>query len=1371
MKMSLLLGIDLGSVSLDAVVIDSKSGEILYSTYRRTQGRAKNKIAELLIELLEKFPEGFEKALVTGSGKEIVARIAPIKTVNEIVAHGYAASTLLGEDVEKASVIEIGGQDSKYIIIDKKGPVDYVMNELCAAGTGAFLDVQADRMGLPIEDFARMAERASNVPSIAGRCSVFAKSDIIHLQQKGTPQDEIAAGLCYALARNYLSSLVRGRPIYKPVIFQGGVAKNGGIIRAFKELLNLGEEEYIIPPEPGLMGAIGSALLSREMGKELRITSGDIKIDQQKDKSTIHIKSGLTKEDSSVEEKKWRRDPLPSEEFYLGIDVGSTSTDLVLVTPEMEIIGEAYLMTRGDPLTAVSNGLEFFGKRVKKEQIKGVGVTGSGRKLVGAYVGADKVIDEITAQTRGAVLFIMDVDTIFEIGGQDSKFITVDNGDVKDFVMNRACAAGTGSFLQEQAYRLGIDLKKDFAILAKKAEKPVKMSSRCTVFMESDLVHYANNGYPLPEIVAGLAEAIVNNYIETVADLTKIGKKIVFQGGVAKNGAVVNAFRKRFPASKIEVNPEPGLSGAIGVASITAESGLTFSKFRGFFLPEEKKFTTFECKVCENFCEVKVYKFGGQKYYFGDLCGMYSERTSPNKKGIDYSERLEKFYDSFKSTGDKEVVGIPEALLYREYYPFYLEFFNQLGIKVVTSGKPNQKKLYAGLPRLPAEVCLPVKIMFGEVNALIKKGVKKIFISNANNAEFGLMCPNVQNISNIIASAFPETEVIAFPLVPYLTGNERKNLIETISNTINLDKEEIEAAIEKAEESYSVFRKIISVDEKELLSSNKVALLLGKPYNTWDKFINLSLTSKLASKGFTVVLVQQLEDIAEEELGEKYDPVTWHFSRRMLKGAIWAAKRENIFPVVVTNFGCGPDSFVIEFVKEIFHHKPFLVLEIDEHRGDAGIETRIEAFNYAVEKYIESKEGKIFQFPDISIETSKEYTKFFIPYFSPHAYAFAGAFEHSGYEVEVLPLPDDEAEELGKLHSGGRQCHPFHYILGDAVRLIKNGQMPENSVYIFPTVSSQCLITQYVPFVKKVLADLGRADITVMGTTARDDLVKILDIQDMLLLHSGLIAVDYILRIWSETKPYEKVKGLSDYVFETSMEIVREGIRKGELFTSIQHVIESFEKIPVENKGSKPIIGIVGDEYTRINPAGNKDLLNMLIDLGVEPWPAPTIIDVTDQGTEIELISQWREKKIIDAGLNFLRTIVQDLDHRRIIKLFKGKVKNYGNLTGKEIYRYTENTLKGPVDLLTRLNVGEVFDFILKGVDGIINAFCLNCMVGTATGAVIKKISEENNNIPIMNLIFEDQETTHIKNRVEAFTYRVKRWREENKQSTQSPGK
>ena len=287
---NLSLGIDLGSVSIDAVVLDVSTGRQLFSVYKRTNGRARKAVSDILDEIYEKFPEGFSYGLVTGSGKEIVTEFLEIDTVNEIVAHGLSASKLINSDF--ASVIEIGGQDSKYIIIDKNGAVDYSMNELCAAGTGSFLDVQADRLKIKIEDFAQMASVAANIPSIAGRCSVFAKSDIIHLQQKGVPIEEIAGGLCYALARNYLATMIRGKKIYKPILFQGGVAKNKGIIRAFKELLELSDNDYIIPENPGLMGALGSAQIAiSEKHKIGRRINKNIKNDNG---PSFNVKHGLT---------------------------------------------------------------------------------------------------------------------------------------------------------------------------------------------------------------------------------------------------------------------------------------------------------------------------------------------------------------------------------------------------------------------------------------------------------------------------------------------------------------------------------------------------------------------------------------------------------------------------------------------------------------------------------------------------------------------------------------------------------------------------------------------------------------------------------------------------------------------------------------------------------------------------------------------------------------------------------------------------------------------------------------------------------------------------------------------------------------------
>jgi predicted CoA-substrate-specific enzyme activase len=404
------LGLDLGSVSLDAVVVD-ESGAVLWSAYRTVRGRSRDAVVSLCRELLDEWLRpgevgALDGVTATGSGKELIQELLDVPAVNEIIAHGTAASLFAGG---AASVIEIGGQDSKFILVDDKGVYDYSMNELCAAGTGAFLDVQAERLGLGIEELSALAAGAPRAPPLAGRCSVFAKSDIVHLQQRGVPVDQIVAGLCYALARNYVATLIRGRELVKPVVFQGGVALNDGVLRAFKDLLKLTDAEALRPPSPHLSGALGAALLSRNSGA--RLETGAIA-------RLADAPAAATDGGTRPTTRGWRMDTAPdpglkkleSREYFaparageqvcIGLDIGSVSTKAVALSAAGELLAAVYLLTAGRPLEAAKRSLDGLAGHIREAGIAAVGVTGSGRKLVGHAVGADLAIDEITAQAR-----------------------------------------------------------------------------------------------------------------------------------------------------------------------------------------------------------------------------------------------------------------------------------------------------------------------------------------------------------------------------------------------------------------------------------------------------------------------------------------------------------------------------------------------------------------------------------------------------------------------------------------------------------------------------------------------------------------------------------------------------------------------------------------------------------------------------------------------------------------------------------------------------------------------------------------------------------------------------------------------------------
>jgi len=565
----MLVGIDIGSLTVKVVAVDEE-GAVHGWAYLPSHGAPFRTALEALDEVVQVGPGRIRALGITGSGGRLLAQFVPGSYVNELVAQTRA---LACHHPEARTVIEIGGQDSKLLVLEEQAGrltlVDFALNTQCAAGTGSFLEQQASRLGLSIQEFSELAAQAKDPPYIAGRCAVFAKSDIVHLQQIGTPLPEILGGLCLALARNFCSDVAQGRPFRRPIVFQGGVSKNQGMIRALEKVLGLEPGELIIPQHQVLMPAIGAALAAAQAH---RVHWHTVR---------AALARALAKEDGQTEKHAKLHASSPPMEAklaplrantpgFLGIDVGSISTKAVAIDQGGNLLAKVYLRTRADPLGAAAECLKRLGEAVGgRLAVRGVGVTGSGRELVARFVGADVVKNEITAQARAARAVDPQVDTVFEIGGQDSKYIRLEDGVVVDFTLNKACAAGTGSFLEEQAARLGTSLNR-LVELALASGRPVRLGERCTVFMESDLIHHQQRGASKEDLAAGLAYSIAINYLNRVVGDRPIGHRILFQGGVAGNRAVVAAFESLL-GRPLRVAPHFEVTGAWGVALLAKE--------------------------------------------------------------------------------------------------------------------------------------------------------------------------------------------------------------------------------------------------------------------------------------------------------------------------------------------------------------------------------------------------------------------------------------------------------------------------------------------------------------------------------------------------------------------------------------------------------------------------------------------------------------------------------------------------------------------------------------------------------------------------------------------------------------------------------
>ncbi len=1052
--MSINIGLDIGAVSLKLAAIGgpddgprfrtlTEKSEIFYaasfpdsgpfagralvlSRYRRLQGSPIQSTFDMLKELYDFLPEeDVEGIRVTGSGSQLIAKVLGIYFENEFRAIAKGMRMFYPE---VRTVFEMGGEASKYLRLDPNvtgkhlGIVDYQTSGECAAGTGSFIDQQATRLLYSIEQVGPAACGASCAARIAGRCSVFAKTDMIHAQQKGYTTEQILRGLCDAVARNYKSSLVKGRAVVPPVAFIGGVAMNQGVRNALREAFKLKDADLIIPEHYAWLGAVGAAMLESEEFRKrsfkrihqlrqheaarsnfactdplsmrnvllLRDRVGDkvsgvrcqVSGEEQGPEQVAGVRYQVSEKGSPVEAcaspdtrhltPDTSSSPDTSVESYLGIDIGSVSTNLVVIDAEGNLLKEIYLRTQGRPIEVVDRGLkEIEAELAESLDIRGVGTTGSGRELIGELVGADTVNDEITAHKTGSMhvckqMGMEAVDTIFEIGGQDSKFIRIDKGVVVDFTMNEACAAGTGSFLEEQAEKLGISIKEEFARLALDSTNPARLGERCTVFMERDVTGLMHKGAQVGDLAAGLAYSVALNYLNRVVRGRKIGKVIFFQGGTAYNDAVAAAF-SGILGKRIIVPPHNGVIGAIGMALIARDrmkdSGQP-SRFRGYDLARVN-FTTreFVCQACSNYCDMKEFNIEGQRTYWGDKCSdKFRKRARTDRQPVieDLIEWREKLLEEalLPTRGGSRRVGIPRTMFYYDRFPFWCAYFQELGFDVVVSSPTDRKISMAGEELAIAQPCFPVKVAHGHVQDLLEKCVDYVLLPNAVNVEApddGLeshLCPWNQTLPFVIR-AVPQMELaypkFLSPTVHFRFGprHVEKELAE-FARGLGIKPRVNAQAVMAGYAAQNTFADALQEAGKEALArlretGEPALVLVGRPYNIFDRSVNCDIPRKLRTLYGINVLPMEVLPLDGEDISDVNPNMYWTSGRRILAAARIVGRHPNLHLVYISNFKCGPDSYIKSFVDEAAG-KPSLVLQFDGHANDAGFITRCEAY-------------------------------------------------------------------------------------------------------------------------------------------------------------------------------------------------------------------------------------------------------------------------------------------------------------------------------------------------------------------------------------------------------------------------------------------
>ena len=900
------LGIDIGYSTFKYVYLDSNNN-LIESNYIFHKGNINKYYSELIekIKIINK-----EKSIIIGITGSLSSRINLDKNYHINNSISLIEGTLFKNKNTK-SIIELGAQETKYITDIQNKSMKFFMNTSCAAGTGSFLEEQSSRLSIDIKDISLYTEKATEIPRIAGRCSVFSKTDMIHHMQDGVKVENILQGLCHALVRNYKANVLQKNKLNKPIMLSGGVIHNKGVVKALKDILKLEDEDIIIEENFELLTCFGVCKIAEEKGLTIdinKLNSSD-KLIIEKSKNSLYEKLDEFGVNDSL--NKHNCIDNNTKEGYLGVDVGSTSINFVVIDEDNKVIDYIYTKTNGRPKEVVTEYFDILKERLGKDfKFKGIGTTGSGREYIGKLINADLIVNEITAQAEGAINVCSDVDTIFEIGGQDSKYICIENKLVKDFEMNKICAAGTGAFIEEQIKKLGISLD-DFGKVALKGDSPYNLGDRCTVFIEGNIGKAIGEGESIENISAGLAYSIVKNYLNRVIGNRPIGNKIFLQGGIAHNQAVVNAFRSLLN-KEIIVPKFFSVTGALGTAVLTKES-------------------------------------------------VKNEKDKKENSSIDYSNKGEKFFlDGYITNKDtnKKTIGIPRVLFLNKMFPMFNEIFKKLGYNVLLSDATNEDIIGLSQEYSFEETCFPVKLINGHVAWLLERKVDYIFLPHlytmkhaGSDVREDYACVYMQTSPKIIENVFNLEEKNIKLISPMLSFNFGKQyMIKTllsIGKDLGKNKIETVAAVMSGMKKFMDYEKNLESLGTEVLKNinkdEKVFVMISRVYNIADPALNMGIENELKKRGYKVIHLTNLE-ASEMNIGEEYSNMYWPFGQHIITGAKIIRKHKNLYPIYITNHGCGPDTILTHYFKKEMGSKPYLHIEVDEHSSKVGVITRVEAF-------------------------------------------------------------------------------------------------------------------------------------------------------------------------------------------------------------------------------------------------------------------------------------------------------------------------------------------------------------------------------------------------------------------------------------------
>ena len=1237
------MGLDIGSTTAKAVLLDERD-RIVHSRYCRHFSDVRTTVSEIFNEIRHSFSGSGITLEIAGSGGMGVAEEMKLPFTQELIACSASVSRF----IPQANVcIELGGEDAKLTYFDESG-TDQRMNETCAGGTGAFLDHMALLMGTDAAGLNELSTRSGMIYPIASRCGVFAKTDVQSLMKEGAGRADIAASIFQAVVNQTISGLACGRRIVGNVAFLGGPLYFLPELRKrFSETLRLLPMQSISPENSHLFVALGAALLGKKNDKvtfsELDRRSvtyfSPLRMDRGSDLSPLFLGA----EDKKEFEQRHSKVSTPVKQIgsvvgaaFLGIDVGSTTTKAVLTDGEGNLLFSDYRMRGGsEPINTVREIiLDLYSLMPEGLFIKNSCVTGYGEKLIQSAFGIDIGEIETVAHTRAAEQIDPDVDFIIDIGGQDMKCLKIEKGRIKQIFLNEACSSGCGSFLQNFAESLGMDMD-EFVSSAERSLSPVDLGSRCTVFMNSKVRQAQKEGAAIEDISAGLVYSVVRNALYKVLKIRKmedIGEHIVVQGGTFKNNALLRAFEKITGRNVLrpDISEYMGAYGA-ALVSVDRESSAKSSIIsRESLLSFDSKSETKRCSGCGNNCLLTVTTFNKERRHVtGNMCtngenvGQTGNELPPNL----YREKYKRLFDYYvpieEESAPRGTLSIPRVLNMYENYPFWFTLFTALGFRVELSSERPDASL--AIETIPSQtLCFPAKLVHRHMQELIDRGAGLIFYPGIQqekkeyrDADDSFNCPVVAGYPDV---AGLNVDGLRSDNIRYIhsffpidsPGKMAGHIVKEFTRE-GVTADEAVRSLKKAYKAREEFKRDIrSMGERAIRYVNEKGIvgivLAGHPYHL-DLEVNHGIPELINGYNIAVLTEDSVSGrMNGANAGDELKVIDqWVYHSRLYRAACAVAKDpdfKRIEMVQLNSFGCGLDAISSDQAAKILEKEGRIhtLLKIDESKNNGAVRIRIRSLLAAIktEHAVREKVKKAEISNAINVRPTSGKRTILCPPLSQYHFQFLESIMRAeGHDFRILPEGGRDSVELGLNYVNNDACYPAMIVVGQFLNALRSGKYdPKNTDCFYAQTGGSCRASNYVPLLRRALDDAGFDEVRVLAVNSQGKNSVSFHLSPRVILRSAKAMVygDLLMRLLLRTRPYELRSGETMGVYDAWSSKYREMIIKGSAlsFSSfVRETVADFNRISVSGI-EKPKVGIVGEILVKYHSGANERLVDLI---------------------------------------------------------------------------------------------------------------------------------------------------------------------------------